>query len=517
MALDSPGQEAPQATFEDAVEVKIFNFEVIVEDQDGQRVQGLAAKDLRLLIDGEETAIEFFSEIHQGQAEASDGLLPEPLAASGGNADGGSAIPVHYLVFVDELFSPVQRRNKALRRMSEELQMLRRGDRMAVVAFDGSRAKVLSPWSADRGSLQKLFADASRQKASLLGKGAGALTSELKYAKAERAGSFYAGGDKGDPGSAALVEAERQIRRDDVNAMGRSIKAATDALYALGDVSGRKVLILLSSGWPADIEGSGSSLAGGKHLWSLVDSANALGFSLYPVQMGQARVAGRAGDGAGQRQATGGEAERALHALAAQTGGRMLKTGQASYLERISQEASSFYWLGISDHQANGARREIKVEVLRPGLHARSRQSFVHLPLSEIESRRVAAVQRSGLQVQPVGGLQVEVGAISSAGRKRMDVPLTLKFPLQGITLLPHEGGVVATLDLRLTSLDSTGRDAEMPVIPLQLPFAGTPPAGQQVTYDLIVRLRKQPQTLRLILHDRAGDAVLSTSLPIEP
>jgi len=98
--------------FSEVVDVRVINLEVVVS-RGGQRVSGLGATDFRLLVDGEEVPIEYFSEVASGrvvaesQSTAASAAGPRvPLALTPGEAVGN-----RYLVFIDDDFSLPSTRN----------------------------------------------------------------------------------------------------------------------------------------------------------------------------------------------------------------------------------------------------------------------------------------------------------------------------------------------------------------------------------------------------------------------
>ncbi len=501
-------QDPSMPVFEERLDVRIFDVEVVVENQRGERVSGLTKEDFQILVNGEPVPSDYFSEIQEGTVDSPSGLRPEVAEAS---QEG--AVPMNYLIFIDELYAPINLRSEALLRMSREMDLLRPDDRVAVAAFSAPHYKILSNWTGDRQALAKLFADASKKKASLIGDGIYKITNYQKFAKGIRLGkkvrpSNYA---KGGLDSGPIKPATELAVRDSLTSDAKSIDAVIDSLYALGDVPGRKALILISAGWIWTLELSPDhSILGENPLWKLAEHANALGFSVYPMKLRQHNLSGFLPNVVVTRSGNFGY----LADLADHTGGRLFEMGGTDYLSRIRDDAATFYWLGFSDHQPGTDRRELKVEVRRPGLKVRSRQSFVHFTAREVETRKVAAALRTGL-VQDEQPMQVVLGKMRNVGNRYVDVPLTFHIPLRGFTLLAQEEGRVANFELHLAARDNAGRSAPIPVVPIELSLPAEP--TERALYEMTVRLRKKPQTLQLALHDTSGDQVLSARLAIEP
>ena len=52
----------------DSIDVRVVNVEAVITDGKGNRVRGLSAADFRLLVDGREVPVEYFTEIEEGKA-----------------------------------------------------------------------------------------------------------------------------------------------------------------------------------------------------------------------------------------------------------------------------------------------------------------------------------------------------------------------------------------------------------------------------------------------------------------
>ena len=99
------GQEASElpGVFGEVIDVRVINLEVVVTDKSGERVPGLGPESFRLLVDGEEVPIEFFSEIRDGVAMSGTGIEAGMELAPGTRP--GEPVETSYLLFIDEFFS----------------------------------------------------------------------------------------------------------------------------------------------------------------------------------------------------------------------------------------------------------------------------------------------------------------------------------------------------------------------------------------------------------------------------
>src|SRR5215218_1317072 len=134
LAAQQPETRQPAAqVFEESVDVRVVNVEAVVTDEKGARVRGLAAKDLRLLVDGHEVPVEYFAEVEDGKAAATAPAATAPAAAApaGGAqapASPGEAVQRSYLIYIDDSFSIAAIRNEALAKLDSDLKLLRPGD-----------------------------------------------------------------------------------------------------------------------------------------------------------------------------------------------------------------------------------------------------------------------------------------------------------------------------------------------------------------------------------------------------
>jgi hypothetical protein len=116
----------------ETIDVRVVNLEAVVTDDAGRPVRGLTAADFRLLVDGREVSINYFTEVAGGEA------VPAPAAEG---APGAPALPPaapaigrigrSFLVFLDDSFSIAVQRNLVLQEVEKSLGLLGPEDRMA--------------------------------------------------------------------------------------------------------------------------------------------------------------------------------------------------------------------------------------------------------------------------------------------------------------------------------------------------------------------------------------------------
>jgi VWFA-related protein len=498
---------APQS-FGESIDVRVVNVEAVVTGRKGERVRGLKAADFRLLVDGREVPVDYFTEVANGEAVA-------PAAAAGGEAPAAAApvgpgekVGTNYLVFVDDQFSIGAPRNLVLRRLAADLGRLGPQDRMAVVAFDGNRLARLSDWTADRKALAKAFAVEAERPSSGIAR------------LAERRSD---GGDF-ESGGAALL--------DEVWQAGIGIRAVVAAMRGTPAPAGRKVMILLNGGWgvpdvPQRLRGapSAADLPQAEAMFApIFDTANRLGYTLYTVD-----VQGLDPESVGADARAAGPVEHdfitsgyergvhdALGVMARETGGRaMLNSTRLDAFARVAADTSSYYWLGFTPQwKADGSRHEIRLEVRRAGLAVRSRTGFSDLSREE-EAQTQAASQLlyGGATAAP---LTVTAGATRRSSLLTIELPLTVEIPVSALTPLPAEGGWNLAANLSIAVLEGGGESDRWRTLPVRIHVAALPEAGGSVHWETLVKLQRSTRKLLVVLGGDRGEVLRQSEIAIQ-
>ena len=277
LGAQTPPAAVPPTVFDSAIDVRVVNVEAVVTDGKGKLVRGLSAADFRLLVDGREVPVEYFTEVADGKAAATAPAPQAPVAA-------GEEVGRSYLVFVDDAFSLANVRDQALANLERDLTLLQPADRMAVLAFDGTRIDVLSDWTGDAAALADALERARKRAAA----GGEMLAHQRKLQKD------------------VDVVLENQIDDGDTNPLTNTIGREMEALGAADQPGGadrarpdvrvgrrarcaafpsppgRKVMLLLSAAWTMSVAP--------RVYAPLVEAANRLGYTIYPVDMGQSNA-----------------------------------------------------------------------------------------------------------------------------------------------------------------------------------------------------------------------------------
>lgn len=558
-ALPLAAQEHPFGSaasgFGEAIDVRVVNVEAVVTDGKGQRVRGLKPEDFRLLVDGREVPVEFFTEVVEGTVAAippRDGETAPAPAPSGISEQ--ERVGRSVLVFVDDSFSIAPHRNRVLQEMERSLDKLAPQDRVALVSFDGKKLDLLSEWTSDRDRLAMAFATArgrrgnghwvlanrkllnlqASQGAAIQGYTPEPVPTTVNSWGAERGG----GGFDLDSGGLESGWAAPDIHTP----LARVATAAAAAMRGLPAPGGRKVMMILSGGWPLfEAESFGSLLnpmpaylnAGmGEELYRpVVDTANLLGYTLYPVDVPGLDPSSTGVDVTDNEfessQLISGEWERATHStlgfLARETGGEAsFNSARLKAVERMTEDTGTYYWLGFTPAwRADDRHHRIELKAVRPGLRVRTRSGFSDLSRNtEMAMTTEGLLMFGGLEGQAPKAhrIQVEMGEARREGLSTFKIPVVLHIPAEALTAVPvADGGYAVEGTLSLGALDRWGARSDLPVVPLRLTMDRQPKPGDILRYRTVLKMRRGQQRLVFAVRDSLSGEMLWANLDYKP
>lgn len=507
-----PTQEPP--LFGEVIDVRVVNVEVVVTDRSGNRVTGLQPEDFRLEVDGKSTPIGYFSEVRGGDAVAAEASPAEGAAAAAPAVDPGAPVGTSYLVFVDDYFSTEIRRNEVLQSLKDQVSQLGGNDRMAIVAHDGGRLTMVSNWSSSPNQLRRAFDVAMGRPARGLDR-----VTELRSFASDQSFAAQTVGDgapldvnvrSGDLSFQAINYGKTLVRQ-----MEGVVSGAVSALRTFAQPPGRKVMLLLSGGWPFSVQGfiSGGTTMPTKQLKEgdeifrpLTGTANLLGYTIYPVDVPGVEVSGS--DASSLGSAAGNlfaeqEVEGSLEFLAKQTGGTPIRNSNRTVaFTEAAADTRSYYWLGFTPTwKGDDKSHRIEVDVVKPGLRVRARTGFRDLS----KQAEVAMLVESALLFGNVPGLAampMKLGSVSQGKKGTTEIPLVLGLPFDVLTFVPIDGKYKAQAELRFAASDENGNSSEIPSLPVNLTLPGPPKPGGFGKFETKVTLRGKATHMVVALYD---------------
>lgn len=514
--------------------MRVVNIEVVVTDRKtGLPVLGLGPEDFTLEVDGEEVPIGYFTEVRGGTTLSGGGeeeLVPGIPAVAPGEPVGTS-----YLLFIDDFFSIALDRDRVLKALAEDLPLLGPEDRMAVVAFDGRELEMLSTWSQSVDRLERVLRDARGRPS----RGLQRVVELNQFNFSREVGDFLSLDDGlgGPEFTRTLTIEERAYVERLSDQINRSVAAVATTMRSFAQPPGRKVLILLSGGWPflpadyliGDISRLVVDREGpfGDNLYRrLVETANLIGYTIYPVDVpglsrtlndatsARREAPGEIGDAFFQEQ----QIHQTLEFIAGETGGEaLINSRRVEAFSSTVADTRSYYWLGFApSREWDDERHDIRIKVGDRQFRVRSRAGYLDTSQRSEVNMAVESALLFG-NAPGYGSLDASVGAAVATKRNRMEVPLAVSIPLDQVTFLPIDDRWASELELRIAVVDESGQQAEMPIIPLQLTSPREPRAGSRGAWETTLQLRKKDHRAVVAVYDPASGRILSTGVEISP
>jgi hypothetical protein len=341
-----------------------------------------------------------------------------------------------------------------------------------VLAFDGSRIDVLSGWSGDAAALAAALERARRRPA--LG------AQQIAYQRALKSDSdvIRQAGLERDVVAAFVDGSSNRISPEARTQLGRTAAAAASALRGFEAPPGRKVMLLLSGAWSMKVA---PQLYG-----PMVEAANRLGYTIYPVDMAQSDVTSMS----------------ALGALAERTGGRLVVSAKMEVFRDVVADTGSYYWIGFTPAwKADDQGHQVTVEPRRADLAVRARGGFSDLSKRTENAMKAESVLLFGGAIQD-RRLIVRLGDPKWAGRGKMEIPVTLGVPVESLALTPKGNGYVAETPLAVVAMDEKGGRADLPASHLKVALKTPPQAGTYARFQTAVRVRDIGQRLVFSVQD---------------
>lgn len=533
------GQDQPElqpGVFTEIIDVRVINLEVVVTDQDGVRVVGLQPEDFVLTVDGQEVAIEYFTEVLGGASVAPDapeGTVPALLP--------GEPVSTSYLLFIDEYFAINRDRDRLLDRMIEQLSLLGPQDRMAVVAFNGSSIEMLSSWTGSQEALRRVLESAKERPAFGLQRRAELRSFTAGRELRDRTGLRFSGERAAGLNTLLDIEEEAEVARI-TGQVKRAVMAAAATLRGFANPPGRKVMLLLSGGWPYNpaqwvLDDPArniytTSLPSGDDIYApLIETANRLSYTIYAADMPamnqtltdveslQVSQLDALGADPSRRFLREQETEMTLQQLAKMTGGRaFLNSASNGFFERVVEDTRSYYWLGFTPNwQGSDEAHDVRVTTRRPGFKVRARRNYADLS----RATEVTMMVESSLLFGNTPGsesLPAALGPQKRAGIGKVLVPFKVAIPLHELTFLPQGDRQVASLELRVAVIDELGNTAEeIPVIPLTVRGDEQLDAEGYTIYENVLKIRKRPHDVVFALYEQTTGKILTSRLKFVP
>jgi VWFA-related protein len=480
IALPSAAQTPPSIPHVgESIEVSIVNVDTVVTDKQGHRVHGLRKEDFEIYENGVRQPITNFAEYASAREASSAGPATPSAASQPPVTAAPQAQPAPpqrrtIIVFVERFQLPAFRSDPVFAAMKTLLhESVRPGDRVMVVTWNRGLLGTPLPFTDDLARIDKAIDTVTERAKTVsldpmrdLEREVDAITTFEEEAASFNAGrigrpdipaesglSFFIEENSKMTAKGALTDEQRKV--ETLNALMRSVSAVDGkkilllATHRLSEYAGAEALFIAGANTlPSDFR----RVFDGKPLIrSLIETANANGFTIYPIyaeglgssSAGTSEFRGRQNKSLGYDYQVLNNETPMLEYVAQETGG-MAAWGSndvTNLLPHVVDDFEAYYSLAYSATRGKAAARRIEIRVKDPRLIVRARKQF--LPKSDtmkMEDRVIATL--FGNAPSSSFDVRVLLSTPVLGEKKHYMIPITIEIPVSSLTLLPGQSNV---------------------------------------------------------------------------
>ncbi len=463
----------------ESIEVSIVNVDTVVTDKRGDRVHGLRKEDFEIYENGVLQPITNFAEYasERTATSISPSTPSSAVSAAGETTPSLQPPPVQrrtIIVFVERFQLAAFRSDPVFAAMKKLLhETVRPGDRVMVVTWNRGIMSTRLPFTDNSAQIAKAI-DAIAARTSTIDVDPNDDLQREVDAIATWEAEMAALGSKGigvpdipsESGLSFFMEENAKMSaRNALLDEQRKVQTLNALMRSAGGAEGKKVLLLAThrlsmyAGAEALFTAGAATLPSdfraqfdGKPLIrSLIETANANGFTIYPIYaegLGSNTVVSPQYRSMQPKNASFdylvlNNETPMLEYVARETGG-MTAWGSkdvTNLLPHVVDDFESYYSLAYSATHGKSASRSIEVKVRRPGLTARARRQF--LPKSEATKMDDRVIATLFGNAPPASfDVKVRLAMPKLDEKKHYRIPITIEVPISALTLLPGEGNV---------------------------------------------------------------------------
>ncbi len=448
LLAQNPAPPAAASVFRSGTDV--VRLDIRVTDEAGQPIVDLRPEELRIVDEGRPRPVLLFERVEQPTGDLGEAAARAVRSAISTN-DGAPTGHLFVLVF-DQSHIAAGNEQRARRAAEQFLRTyVRRGDRVAVYALPGPGPQI--GFTADvarasaslvqvRGGLERTGMGAlgsmrvdeayeiTRGNQEVLTRVVAGLSSAANFT--DMVGMVVqrqAGGDPTIFTRLVQEDARTIVARADAESR-QFLQRFADLVRQLGDVEGRKVVVLFSEGFFADNVS--------RELEQVAAAAARAYGAVYAIDLNQREIDPR------QVSGGGGEQFGEIHArigplatLAAETDGELLhhaNSWMSRALARAADQSAAYYLVGFAPSEAalrdRAGYHRVKVQVTRPGAHVNARTGYSLAP--PVPPGRRDAIDRALRSPFPQHGIRIEYTTYQIRGREpgRESIVLALEAAL---------------------------------------------------------------------------------------
>jgi hypothetical protein len=482
--ISSPAQTPVIPHAGETIEVSIVNVDTVVTDRQGHRVRGLRRDDFEILENGVRQPVTNFAEYASTRDSTIAGLAANATTVTAPQAAPPSAAlppplqPRTIIVFVERFQLPSFRSDPVFAAVKALLhKTVRPGDRVMVVSWNHGILGIRQDFTDDLGRIDKAIDLLAQRTTTItlddatdLEREIDSITSfeqeSLEATLAANRGHFAIPEPLGE--SALSWTKEMLVRSAAKSALldeQRKVTTLNALMRSTGSAEGKKVLLLATHRLSMYAGAEGQFAAGSDQLSSdfrlefdakalirsLIETANANGFTIYPIYAEGLGTNGMASAEFRAPQPNSSSRDYLvlfnetpmLEYVAKETGGLAAwgSSDVTKLLPSIGEDFDSYYSLAYRATSGKAATRRIEVKVKDPKLTVRARTQY--LPKSDatrMDDRVIATLFGNA----PPSSFEVKVtlGAPKLDAKKHYIIPVTIEVPISALTTLQGPGNV---------------------------------------------------------------------------
>ena len=394
------GQDGPAVR--ESVSVRVMDVDVVVTDKAGRPVSNVPREDFSILVDRKPVEIDYFAAFRAGDIRPPDAETLSPdLVLKTESRGRETAVPRHFLLYVDEASIAPAHRRAAIEALRELIGRLNPSDEAAIVA-ERAAPTTIADWTSRKEPLLAALETISR-------------TSVAGLRRIERERQALREMDL--TGIADARESRARLYEEETwEETRKTLRDMTDALALLGDKAGKKVFVDVSEGFElhpgAAMLGAASSAPASAlsfrrdasdDLRRFIDRANALEATVFALDvrglLGPGRDAANDAPLAAMSLAAREDREEGLVRLCEETGGEALLRSHdlAAAVDAVYRDVSFYYSLGVNLRNVSPETiHRVEVQVARPGLVVRARKTYATVTEEERRESRARATLLTG-------------------------------------------------------------------------------------------------------------------------
>ena len=505
LAVDSIAQQPtpkPLDLFEDRLDVRLVNVDVVVTDNDGHPISGLEAEDFELRVGGRPVPISNFSEIGeaQGPVEPSNGAdvaLSLLSAETSAIATPLESRPVVVLLVDGQSLLPITRA-RLLEEVKSSLPRLIESSRGVVVASLGERLVIGQTVTRDIEVIEAALDEIAGRPPTRFDD-LSPLIRKIENGTPPAPGDELAM-DRAEAEARSLLAEIRSTAFTERFSTTGAARQLRQLIGALGTLPGRSCVLFLSEGMvtlPAEIvyrvwwekykifrndlgiftiESELQRNETGTDFVSVLGEAASNRVSFYVISAGE----GQRGDSAFFSTTAALDAQRLaidnpkknLTSLASSTGGESSLTASRNghLIDTLIQDLGHYYSLAFDPAQAPKKEGRVRVRLATGIKKARLR----HVSGFRERKRGDELVEKALATLHfDVGenahGVAVEIGQAQETKNGSFRLSILIKVPMAEITLLPEGDRHLGQLSLALVAMGKKGGTS--PVLQAQVPI----------------------------------------------